>query len=116
MTPAHEGEALDDPNRWVLDPDPASESGLSVRIIGYSCTLHALLTVIVLADDGVEYGVQVRLTEEEYGALEWAARDVGLPISTVARQLLIGGQTIGEAVARAVVERLANEGFVSSGR
>lgn len=31
-------EALNDPERAVLEPDPASDSGVSVRIIGWSQT------------------------------------------------------------------------------
>ena len=50
-------EALDDPNRVVIDPDYASVSGRSVRIIGYSDTFGELLTVIVVAAGGEEFGV-----------------------------------------------------------
>ncbi len=57
ITPGQANEALDDPNRVVLDPDPASDRGLSVRIIGYSHNRRGLLTVIVLDYDGHEYGV-----------------------------------------------------------
>jgi hypothetical protein len=43
---------------WVvLNPDPASKSGRGVRIIGYSITAEAILTVIVLDDAGVTIGV-----------------------------------------------------------
>lgn len=56
-TPKQANEALSDPLRLVLDPDPASESGRGIRIIGWSQLAHAVLTVIVLEDDGVEYGV-----------------------------------------------------------
>jgi hypothetical protein len=40
----------------VLNPDPTSESGRSARIIGYSAIAQAVLTVIVVDDDGVTYG------------------------------------------------------------
>jgi uncharacterized DUF497 family protein len=50
-------EALDDPDRVVLDPDPSSESGRSVRVIGYSPSAAALITVITLDDEGTTYGV-----------------------------------------------------------
>ena len=54
-------EALNDPERVVIDPDYNSKSGLSVRIIGFSETANALLTVIVIEDEdedeGHEYGV-----------------------------------------------------------
>lgn len=57
ITPAIADEALEDPNRVVIDPDYNSESGRSVRIIGFSVTADELITVIVLEHDGTEYGV-----------------------------------------------------------
>ena len=57
ITPAEANEALADPYRVALDPDPASETGLTVRIIGRSESHGVLLTVIVLDYDGHEYGV-----------------------------------------------------------
>jgi uncharacterized DUF497 family protein len=57
VTPDEADEALDDPERIVIDPDYNSTSGRSVRIIGFSQTAGDLLTVIVLADEGVAYGV-----------------------------------------------------------
>lgn len=50
-------EALGDPNRVVVDPDYNSTSGQSVRIIGFSTTADDIITVIVVQEDGVEYGV-----------------------------------------------------------
>jgi len=41
----------------VIEPDYNSTSGRSVRIIGFSQTADALLTLIVVEDDGVTYGV-----------------------------------------------------------
>lgn len=57
ISPAIANEALDDPNRVVIDPDYNSESGRSVRIIGFSVAADDVITVIVLEDDGIEYGV-----------------------------------------------------------
>jgi hypothetical protein len=57
ITPAMANEALADPSRLVLDPDPASESGRSVRIVGWSATHGGLVMVIVLEERGHEYGV-----------------------------------------------------------
>lgn len=57
LTPVEADEALADPDRLVIDPDPASKSGRGVRIIGYSITAQAVLTVIVLDDEGTTYGV-----------------------------------------------------------
>ena len=57
VAPAIANEALEDPNRVVIDPDYNSESGRSVRIIGFSVTADEVITVIVLENDGIEYGV-----------------------------------------------------------
>ena len=57
VTPEEADEALLDPERIVIDPDYNSTSGRSVRIIGFSQTADDLLTVIVLTDEGVTYGV-----------------------------------------------------------
>ena len=58
-------DALADANRVVIDPDYNSMSGRSVRIIGYSMLAEALVTVIVLSDDGVDYGVNGWLANEK---------------------------------------------------
>ncbi len=57
VTPDEADEAQGDPQRIAIDPDYNSTSGRSVRIIGFSHTAGDLLTVIVLTDDGVTYGV-----------------------------------------------------------
>jgi hypothetical protein len=41
-------EAVVDPGAVWLDPDPASASGLSVRVVGYSRLARSVLTVILL--------------------------------------------------------------------
>lgn len=46
-----------DPERIVIDPDDNSASGRSVRVIGFSMLADDLITVIVLTDEGVTYGV-----------------------------------------------------------
>lgn len=50
-------DALADANRVLIDPDYNSTSGQSVRIIGYSIIADDIITVIVLENDGIEYGV-----------------------------------------------------------
>ena len=50
-------EALGDPSRVVIDPDYNSTSGRSVRIIGFSTRAQDIITVIVVEDGDVEYGV-----------------------------------------------------------
>lgn len=57
ITPDIAEEALNDPNRLAIDPDYNSTSGRSVRIIGFSPRAGKIITVIVLEDDGIEYGV-----------------------------------------------------------
>lgn len=56
VTTAQAEEALRDPERVVIQPDYASLSGKSVRVIGYSVSLDRVLSVIVVVEDGVEYG------------------------------------------------------------
>jgi hypothetical protein len=57
ITATEANEALSDPDRAVLDPDPASKSGRGTRAIGYSPTAESLVTVILLEHDGRTYGV-----------------------------------------------------------
>ncbi|MGB3954950.1 MAG: hypothetical protein WBL05_06685 [Brooklawnia sp.] len=57
LTPDVADEAFADPNRLVIDPDPASLSGRSIRVIGWSSSIRMLVTVIVLPDEGVVWGV-----------------------------------------------------------
>ena len=57
LTPDLADEAFADPNRLVIDPDPASVSGRTIRVIGWSSTMRALITVIILPDEGVVWGV-----------------------------------------------------------
>ena len=58
-------DALADPNRVVIDPDYASVTGRSVRVIGYSTLVGAVVTVIVLSDGGVDYGVNGWLANDK---------------------------------------------------
>jgi hypothetical protein len=57
ITPEIADEALEDPNRVVFDPDYNSQSGESVRIIGFSMIADDVITVIVLENGGIQYGV-----------------------------------------------------------
>lgn len=56
VTTEEADEALDDPDRVVLNPDPASKSGQSVRVIGYSISAADLITVITVEYEGTTYG------------------------------------------------------------
>ena len=57
LTPEVADEAFADPNRLVIDPDPASLSGKTMRVIGWSSSRRMAVTVIVLPDEGVVWGV-----------------------------------------------------------
>jgi len=57
VTPEVANDAIDDPERVVIAPDYNSTSGRSARIIGFSQIVDDLITVIVLEDEGVAYGV-----------------------------------------------------------
>lgn len=57
-------EALADPDRVVIDPDYNSASGRSTRVIGFSMSADGLVTVIVLIDDGIVYGVNAWLSND----------------------------------------------------
>jgi len=69
VTPDEADEAVDDPERIVINPDYNRTSGRSTRdastvapasgrsIIGFSATAGDLLTVIVLVEDNATYGV-----------------------------------------------------------
>ncbi len=47
------------------DPDYSNASGRSVRIIGMSVLAEEIITVIVLEDDGIEYGVNGWMANEK---------------------------------------------------
>lgn len=57
ITPRMANEALADPNRLRLSPDPASRSGTSDRTIGWSDLAGAVLVVITVTEDEVVFGV-----------------------------------------------------------
>lgn len=57
LNPELADEAFADPNRLVTDPDPASVSGRTIRVIGWSSSMRTLVTVIILPAEGVVWGV-----------------------------------------------------------
>jgi hypothetical protein len=57
IEPTWANEALDDPDRVVITPDPASRSGRTVRPIGWSHRASRIITVITLVDTGRLHGV-----------------------------------------------------------
>jgi uncharacterized DUF497 family protein len=50
-------EALTDPAALVFEPDYASQSGRSVRTIGWSPTAGRLLAILTMSQGGGVYGV-----------------------------------------------------------
>lgn len=56
VTQAEANEALGDPNRVTLNPDPSSLSSRSVRVIGQT-ELGRVLSIIVLEAEGTVWGV-----------------------------------------------------------
>lgn len=57
VSPELADEAFCDPNRLVLDPDPASRSGKTVRVIGWCRSVQRHVTVIALPAAEATYGV-----------------------------------------------------------
>lgn len=63
-------EAVEDDHAVWLTPDPASRSGRSVRVIGYSITAREVLTVILVAAD---VDVTERPAGDWWGSNAWVA-------------------------------------------
>jgi uncharacterized DUF497 family protein len=57
ITPEQAGEALDDPDAVIFDPDYNTKSGRQVRTLGYSPSVQAVLSVITLDEGDVVWGV-----------------------------------------------------------
>lgn len=55
VTTAEADEAIADPDCVWMEPDPKSRSGDSIRVIGYSRTHGAVLTVILVRDPKVAW-------------------------------------------------------------
>lgn len=77
ITPEVADDALGDPNRVVFDPDYNSASRGSVRIIGYSAVADDIITVIVLEEDGIEYGANGWVANEKDRRIYGEAGDGG---------------------------------------
>ncbi|HVD02766.1 MAG TPA: transposase [Candidatus Dormibacteraeota bacterium] len=69
VEPAWADEAVEDDHAVWLTLDPASRSGRSVRVIGYSITAREVLTVILVAAD-------VDVTERPAG--DWCGSNAGV--------------------------------------
>jgi len=65
ITVAMANDAVSDANRVLINPDYNSESGRTVRIIGYSQFAGAIITVIAMADGGIDYGVNGWISNEK---------------------------------------------------
>jgi hypothetical protein len=80
ISPEVANDAINDPSRVLLVPDYNSTSGLSSRIIGYSEIADAIITVIVLERNGVEYGVNgwpANAKDRRIYANEWEGESSG---------------------------------------
>jgi hypothetical protein len=51
VLPSWAMQAWEDPSALVVDPDPASRSGRSIRVIGYSSGAGAILVLILVRDE-----------------------------------------------------------------
>ena len=51
VLPSWAQQAWEDPTALVVDPDPASQSGRSIRVIGYSPGARAVLVLILVKDE-----------------------------------------------------------------
>jgi len=70
VDPAWADDAVNDDHAVWLTPDPASRSGRSVRVIGYSRSAREVLTIILVAAD-VEDAEQP--VGEWWGASAWVS-------------------------------------------
>lgn len=66
VLPTWADEAVNDPEAVWFDPDPASKSGESIRVIGYSTGAARILVVILVPKEAGEFG-------EFWGVNAWAA-------------------------------------------
>lgn len=70
VDPAWAEEAVNEDHALWLTPDPASRSGRSVRVIGYSTSARDILVVILLAADVDE---TEQPAGQRWGANAWVA-------------------------------------------
>ncbi len=59
IKPEWADEAVEDLNAAWADPDPKSNSGQSIRVIGYSSSAGAVLTVILLHSEDPKFWIGV---------------------------------------------------------
>lgn len=69
VTPAEANEALDDPNGVWMDPDPGSDSGISIRVIGDAPSRNEVLVVIIVPKDTTDRNA------DYWGASAWPANN-----------------------------------------
>lgn len=65
-------EAVFDENRKIAAPDPASKSGLTIRVLGYSPSANRVLTVILLPKSPPE------IDGSWWGVNAWAANSTAI--------------------------------------
>ncbi|HZJ07733.1 MAG TPA: hypothetical protein VFD59_20060 [Nocardioidaceae bacterium] len=75
VTPAEAAEAIEDIGAVWYEPDPASKSGFTSRVVGYSHSRVRVLCVIVLPiDDGYE-GINAWPANSTYRRIYREAQD-----------------------------------------
>ena len=72
VDPTWADEAVQDDHAVWLRPDPASRSGHAVRVIGYSSSAKAVLTVILVESDA---GASERPQGDWWGSNTWVANE-----------------------------------------
>ena len=79
VEPAWADQAVADDHAVWLTPDPASRSGLSVRVIGYSLGAGAVLAVILIDPDA---DPEDKPDGQWWGANAWTANDADRKLYT----------------------------------
>lgn len=75
VTPAEAREAIEDVGAVWFEPDPASKSGFTSRVVGYSRSRLQVLCVIVLPTEGGYEGVKRVACQPTYRRIYREARD-----------------------------------------
>ncbi|MEJ7754992.1 MAG: hypothetical protein WKF83_00500 [Nocardioidaceae bacterium] len=75
VTPAEATEAIEDIDAVWYEPDPASKSGLTSRVVGYSHSRVRILCVIVLPTDEGYQGINAWPANATYRRIYREAQD-----------------------------------------
>ena len=75
VTPTEAQEAIEDVGAVWFEPDPASKSGLTSRVVGYSRSRLQILCVIVLPTEGRYEGINAWPANPTYRRIYREAQD-----------------------------------------